>query len=155
VPETNVTWHDTYIRQYKNVDISVAVAIDGGLVTPVLFNTENMKLSQISTSVKALAEKARAGKLQPNEYEGGSFTISNLGMYGVKEFSAIVNPPQGCILAVGAGEKRMVVKNDKPEIAAIMTATLSVDHRSVDGALGAQFLKSFKKYIENPVLTLI
>lgn len=155
VPEANVTWHDTYIRQYKNVDISVAVAIDGGLVTPVLFNTESMKLSQISTSVKALAEKARAGKLQPNEYEGGSFTISNLGMYGVKEFSAIVNPPQGCILAVGAGEKRVIVKNDKSEIATIMTATLSVDHRSVDGALGAQFLKSLKKYIENPVLTLV
>lgn len=155
VPETNVTWHDSYIRQHKNVDISVAVAIDGGLVTPILFNTENMKLSQIATSVKVLAEKARAGKLQPSEYEGGSFTISNLGMYGVKEFSAIVNPPQGCILAVGAGEKRMIVRNDKPEIATIMTVTLSVDHRSVDGALGAQFLKSFKKYIENPVLTLV
>ncbi len=155
VPEANVTWHDTYIRQYRNVDISVAVAIDGGLVTPVLCYTENMKLSEISTSVKALAEKARAGKLQPHEYEGGSFTVSNLGMYGIKEFSAIVNPPQGCILAVGAGEKRIIVKNDKPEVATIMTVTLSVDHRSVDGALGAQFLKFFKKYIENPVLTLV
>lgn len=155
VPEANVTWHDTYIRQYKNVDISVAVAIDGGLVTPVLCYTENMKLSEISTSVKALAEKARAGKLQPHEYEGGSFTVSNLGMYGIKEFSAILNPPQGCILAVGAGEKRIIVKNDKPEVATIMTVTLSVDHRSVDGALGAQFLKIFKKYIENPVLTLV
>ncbi|HCU06250.1 MAG TPA: pyruvate dehydrogenase complex dihydrolipoamide acetyltransferase [Holosporales bacterium] len=155
VPEINVTWHDTYIRQYRNIDISVAVAIDGGLVTPVLCNTENMKLSEISTSVKALAEKARAGKLQPHEYEGGSFTVSNLGMYGVKEFSAIVNPPQGCILAVGAGEKRVIVKNDKPAVATIMTVTLSVDHRSVDGALGAQFLKSFKKYIEHPVLTLV
>jgi pyruvate dehydrogenase E2 component (dihydrolipoamide acetyltransferase) len=155
VPEANVTWHDTYIRQYKNVDISVAVAIDGGLVTPVLFNTEHMKLSEISSSVKALAEKARAGKLQPHEYEGGSFTLSNLGMYGVKAFSAIVNPPQGCILAVGAGEKRMIVKDDKPTVATVMTVTLSVDHRSIDGALGAKFLKSFKQYIENPVLILV
>lgn len=155
VPETNVTWHDTYIRHYKHIDISIAVAIDGGLVTPVLFNTENMTLSEISTTVKALAEKARSGKLQPHEYEGGSFTVSNLGMYGVTEFSAIVNPPQGCILAVGAGEKRLIVKNEQAVIATVMTVTLSVDHRSVDGALGAQFLKCFKKYIENPVLILV
>lgn len=155
VPKVNATWHDSYIRYYKNVDISVAVAIDGGLVTPILFNAEKLSLSDISTQVKALAEKARAGKLQPREYEGGTFTISNLGMYGVKSFSAIINPPQGCILAVGAGEKRMIVKNDEPKIATVMTVTLSVDHRTVDGALGAEFLQSFKKYVENPVLALV
>ncbi|MBP9753120.1 MAG: pyruvate dehydrogenase complex dihydrolipoamide acetyltransferase [Proteobacteria bacterium] len=155
VPKMNVTWHDTHLRYYKNADISVAVAIDGGLVTPIIFNANTLSFSDISKTTKTLIEKARLGKLQPQEYEGGTFTLSNLGMFGVKNFGAIINPPQGAILAVGASEKRMIVKDDKPVIATIMSVTLSVDHRSVDGALGAEFLKHFKNYIENPIMLFI
>jgi pyruvate dehydrogenase E2 component (dihydrolipoamide acetyltransferase) len=155
VPQANVTWHDSFLRFHKQTDISIAVAIDGGLVTPIVFNAEQLSVVDIAKTVKSLVQKARDGKLKPTDYEGGTFTISNLGMYGIKHFNAIVNPPQGCILAVGAGEKRVVVKDDKTHIATIMTVTLSVDHRSVDGALGAEFLKVFKKYVENPVLLFI
>lgn len=155
VPQTNVTWHDSFLRYHKQTDISIAVAIDGGLVTPIVFNAEQLSIAEISTTVKSLVQKARDGKLKPTDYEGGTFTLSNLGMFGVKQFNAIINPPQGCILAVGAGEKRIIVKDEKPHVATIMTATLSVDHRSVDGALGATFLKVFKKYVENPVLLFI
>lgn len=155
VPSSNVTWHDSYMRYYRSADISVAVAIDGGLVTPIIFSAEKQSLVDISKNMKVLADKARQGKLQPPEYEGGSFTLSNLGMFGVKQFGAIINPPQGCILAVGAGEKRVVVKNDHPTVATVMTVTLSVDHRSVDGALGAQFLSIFKQYIENPISIIV
>lgn len=155
VPHTNVTWHDSFVRYHKQTDISIAVAIDGGLVTPIVFNAEQLSIQDISKTAKALIEKARDGKLKPIDYEGGTFTLSNLGMFGIKQFNAIVNPPQGCILAVGAGEKRIVVKNDKPHVATVMTMTLSVDHRSVDGTLGAEFLKVFKKYVEKPVLLFI
>jgi pyruvate dehydrogenase E2 component (dihydrolipoamide acetyltransferase) len=155
VPHANVTWHETYLRYYKTCDISMAVAIEGGLVTPIIFGVENLSITEIAQKTKALIEKARLGKLQPQEYEGGSFSISNLGMFGIKNFQAIINPPQGCILAVGSGEKRVVVKNNTQTIATVMSVSLSVDHRSVDGALGAKFLQALKKYIENPILMFV
>ncbi|MBY0463019.1 MAG: pyruvate dehydrogenase complex dihydrolipoamide acetyltransferase [Alphaproteobacteria bacterium] len=151
VPEANVTWHETYVRQYNNSDISVAVAVDGGLVTPVIRASEQKSVIELSAEMKSLATRARAGKLMPEEYQGGSFSLSNLGMYGVKSFSAIINPPQACILAVGAGEERAVVKNGQITIATIMNCTLSVDHRAVDGAIGARFLAAFKSLLENPL----
>lgn len=155
VPEANVAWMDTHIRQFQASDVSVAVAIDGGLVTPVVRSANLKALKDISTEVKVLADKARAGKLAPEEYQGGSFTISNLGMYGIKQFSAIINPPQACILAVGAGEQRAVVKEGEIKIATVMSCTLSADHRAVDGAVGAQFLEAFKGFIEDPLSLLI
>jgi len=151
VPDANVTFHDTFIRKYANADISVAVALDGGLVTPIIKDAGSKSLSAISATMKSLAEKARAGKLQPEEFQGGSFCISNLGMYGVDQFQAIINPPQACILAVGAGKETVVVKKGEMKIATLMTCTLSVDHRAVDGALGAAFLKKLKELLENPV----
>ena len=151
VPEANVTFHDTYVRQYANADVAVAVAIDGGLVTPLIRAAEQKSVLDISLEMRALAEKARAGKLTPEDYQGGSFSLSNLGMYGVKSFSAIINPPQACILAVGAGEQRAVVKNGQISIATVMNCTLSVDHRAVDGAIGAKFLGAFKALIESPL----
>ncbi|MBM3951653.1 MAG: pyruvate dehydrogenase complex dihydrolipoamide acetyltransferase [Rhodospirillales bacterium] len=155
VPAANATWTDAAIRLYRNVDISVAVATPLGLITPVIRRADAKGLAEISREMKALAEKARAGKLTPAEYEGGGFTISNLGMYGIKSFSAIINPPQSCILAVGAGEQRPVVKNGALAIATVMTCTLSVDHRSVDGAVGAEFLAAFKPMIEDPTTMLL
>jgi pyruvate dehydrogenase E2 component (dihydrolipoamide acetyltransferase) len=149
-PAVNSTFHDNFIRQYHNVDIAVAVAIDGGLVTPIVANANEKSLSQISLEIKSLAERAKAGKLLPEEYQGGGFTVSNLGMYGVKHFAAIINPPQTCILAVGAGKQVPIVKNDEIIIANLMSCTLSTDHRAVDGALGAQFLQTLKDLIENP-----
>jgi len=154
VPMVNVSWTDKAMRQLNNVDISIAVATEGGLITPIIRNADRKGLTEISIETKVLANKARDGKLTPEEYQGGSFTISNLGMYGVKEFSAIINQPQSCILAVGAGEKRAVVKKDTLSIATMMSCTLSVDHRAVDGALGAQYLQAFKSLIEDP-LTMI
>ena len=154
VPMVNVSWTDKAMRQLNNVDISIAVATEGGLITPIIRNADRKGLTEISIETKVLANKARDGKLTPEEYQGGSFTISNLGMYGVKEFSAIINQPQSCILAVGAGEKRAVVKKDALSIATMMSCTLSVDHRAVDGALGAQYLQAFKSLIEDP-LTMI
>ncbi len=155
VPEANAAWHDTVIRQYHSADVAVAVAIDGGLVTPILRSAETKSITALSTEIKALAEKARAGKLVPEEYQGGTFTLSNLGMFGITNFSAILNPPQACILAVGAGEKRPIVKDDKIIIATMMTCTLSVDHRAVDGAVGARFLSAFKSLIEDPLALLV
>ena len=155
VPEANAAWHDTVIRQYHSADVAVAVAIDGGLVTPILRSAETKSITALSTEIKALAEKARAGKLVPEEYQGGTFTLSNLGMFGITNFSAILNPPQACILAVGAGEKRPIVKDDKITIATMMTCTLSVDHRAVDGAVGARFLSVFKSLIEDPLSLLV
>ena len=155
VPEANAAWHDTVIRQYHSADVAVAVAIDGGLVTPILRSAETKSITALSTEIKALAEKARAGKLVPEEYQGGTFTLSNLGMFGITNFSAILNPPQACILAVGAGEKRPIVKDDKITIATMMTCTLSVDHRAVDGAVGARFLSAFKNLIEDPLALLV
>ncbi len=151
-PAANASWYDDAIVNYTNVDVSVAVATDGGLITPIVKNADQKTLAQISTEMKALAARARAGKLQPEEYQGGGFSISNLGMYGIKTFSAIINPPQACILAVGAGEKKLVLREGAPKEINVMTVTLSVDHRAVDGALGAEWLQLFKKYIENPVL---
>ena len=155
VPAANATWTDTAIRVYRNVDISVAVATPLGLITPVIRRADTKGLAEISREMKTLAERARAGKLMPEEYTGGGFTISNLGMYGIKSFSAIINPPQSCILAVGAGEQRPVVRKGALAIATVMTCTLSVDHRSVDGAVGAEFLAAFKPMIEDPTTMLL
>ena len=155
VPEANSSWGNDAIKMYNNVDVSVAVAIDGGLITPVIKNADQKDIITISKEMKDLATRARAGKLVPEEYQGGGFSISNLGMYGIKNFNAIINPPQSCILAVGASFKIPVVAGDKIEIATIMNASLSCDHRVVDGAVGANFLASFKKYIESPILMFV
>ena len=155
VPKANASWENENTRYFKNTDISVAVAIEGGLITPIVKNVETKGLLQISNDMKILAEKAKEGKLLPEEYVGGSFSISNLGMYGIKEFAAVINPPQGCILAIGSGEQRTVVINNQIEIATMMTVTLSCDHRVVDGAVGAEFLSQFKVFIENPSLLLL
>ena len=155
VPAANASWTDTAIRQFNTVDISVAVATPSGLITPIVKNADHKGLAVISNEMKALAAKARDGKLLPHEFQGGGFTISNLGMYGIKEFSAIINPPQGAILAVGAGEQRPVVKNGALAIATIMSVTLSVDHRAIDGAVGAEFLAAFKPLIEDPLSMLL
>ena len=151
----NASWENENTKYFNNTDISVAVAIEGGLITPIVKNVQSKGLLEISMDMKDLANKAKDGKLQPEEYLGGSFSISNLGMYGIKEFSAVINPPQGCILAVGSGEKRTIVINDEISIATIMTITLSCDHRVVDGAVGAEFLSEFKNFIENPSLMLL
>lgn len=150
VPAANASWTDDAILLYKNIDVSVAVATPNGLITPILKGADKKSLTQISTEMKDLAARARDGKLNPTEFMGGGFTVSNLGMFGVKEFAAIINPPQSCILAVGAGEQRAVVKNGQLAIATVMTCTLSVDHRSVDGSVGAEFLAAFKPIIEKP-----
>ena len=155
VPKANASWENENTKYFNNTDISVAVAIEGGLITPIVKNVQSKGLLEISMDMKDLANKAKDGKLQPEEYLGGSFSISNLGMYGIKEFSAVINPPQGCILAVGSGEKRAIVINDEISIATIMTVTLSCDHRVVDGAVGAEFLSEFKNFIENPSLMLL
>lgn len=154
VPEANAAWMDTHIRQFTRADVSVAVALEGGLVTPVVRGVEYKTVRQLSQEIKNLAERARAGQLLPHEYQGGGFTVSNLGMYGIKEFSAIINPPQACILAIGAGEKRAIVSEDQVKIATVMTCTLSADHRAVDGAVGARFLAAFKEYMEHPISLL-
>lgn len=155
VPEANASWAEDHVKVYSQVDVSVAVAIEGGLVTPIIRAADQKSLGSISAEMKSLAKKARDGKLKPEEFQGGTVSVSNLGMYGIKEFSAVINPPQGCILAVGAGSKQAIV-TDTGDIkaATIMTCTLSVDHRVVDGAVGSEFLSAFKKYIENPVLML-
>ncbi|MEI7494256.1 MAG: pyruvate dehydrogenase complex dihydrolipoamide acetyltransferase [Alphaproteobacteria bacterium] len=154
-PNANVTFHGDYVRRYTQADVCVAVAIDGGLVTPIVKAANLKSLNEISLEVKDLAEKARAGKLPPEAYQSGSFTISNLGMYGIKHFDAIINPPQACILAVGAGEQRAVVRNGNIAAANMVTLTLSLDHRALDGAVGAAFLKALKGYIENPLSLLM
>ena len=155
VPKANASWENENTRYFKNTDISVAVAIDGGLITPIIKNVEIKGLLEISYEMKTLAKKAKEGKLRPEDYIGGSFSISNLGMFGIKEFSAVINPPQGCILAIGAGEQRAIVTNNQISIATIMTVTLSCDHRVVDGAVGAEYLSKFKEFIENPSLMLL
>ncbi|MBT5264086.1 MAG: pyruvate dehydrogenase complex dihydrolipoamide acetyltransferase [Rhodospirillaceae bacterium] len=155
VPEANASWTDEATRMYQSADISVAVAIEGGLITPVVRGAQNKGLAEIAAEMKELAAKARDGKLMPEEYQGGTFSISNLGMFGVKEFAAVINPPQGAILAVGAGEQRPVVKDGALAIATVMSCTLSVDHRAVDGAVGAQFLAAFKTLIEDPLTMLL
>jgi pyruvate dehydrogenase E2 component (dihydrolipoamide acetyltransferase) len=151
-PTCNVSWYDDAIIQYQNVDLSIAVATDGGLITPIIRNADQKSLPQISTEMKDLAARARANKLKPEEFQGGGFSISNLGMYGVKTFQAIVNPPQACILAVGAGAPKLVMKHGAVQTVNVMELTLSVDHRAVDGALGAEYLQALKRYIEQPIL---
>jgi pyruvate dehydrogenase E2 component (dihydrolipoamide acetyltransferase) len=155
VPAANAMWTDAAIRQFTRVDVSVAVATPNGLITPVIKDAASKGLATIATEIKDLAGRAREGKLKPEEYTGGGFTISNLGMFGVKSFSAIINPPQACILAVGAGEKRPVVKGEALAIATVMSCTLSVDHRAVDGAVGAEFLAAFKKLVEDPLTMML
>jgi pyruvate dehydrogenase E2 component (dihydrolipoamide acetyltransferase) len=153
--DANVMWMGDAMRHFNTVDMSVAVAIDGGLVTPIIKNAELKTLSQISSEMRDLAVRAREGKLKPEEFQGGTFSLSNLGMYGIDEFGAIINPPQAGILAVGAGVEQPVVKEGVVSVATIMTATLSVDHRAIDGAVGARLLGNFKKFIENPVRMLV
>ncbi|MQT77657.1 2-oxo acid dehydrogenase subunit E2, partial [Pseudomonas helleri] len=155
VPAMNVTWTDTALRQYHEADVCVAVSTDTGLITPVVRNAGGKALSQISADVAKLAGRARDGRLRPEEYQGGSFTISNLGMFGVEQFSAIINPPHAAILAVGATQQKPVVEDGELKAGAVMRCTLSVDHRAVDGALAAQWLAVFKGLMENPLGMLI
>ena len=155
VPDANVTWTEGAMLKHKQSDIGVAVSIPGGLITPIIRQAETKGLAAISNEMKDLAARARDGKLKPEEYQGGTFSVSNLGMYGIKSFAAVINPPQGAILAVGAGEQRPVVKQGALAIATVMTCTLSVDHRVVDGAIGAEFLAAFRKLIEDPLTMLL
>ena len=155
VPAANASWTGDGIKRYHTADISVAVAIDGGLITPVIRDAGGKGLEAISSEMKDLALRAREGKLMPEEYQGGTFSISNLGMFGIKQFDAVINPPQGAIMAVGAGEQRPVVRNGALAVATVMSVTLSVDHRVVDGAVGAELLAAFKKLIEDPMTMLL
>ena len=154
-PDVNGYFEAEGCRYFSSADICVAVAVDGGLVTPVLHHVESLGLAEISRKTADLASRARSGTLDPSEYAGGSFTISNLGMFGIREFAAVINPPQSAILAVGAGEQRPVVKNGELAVATVMSVTLSADHRIVDGALGAKWLQAFKRAIEQPVTMLL
>jgi pyruvate dehydrogenase E2 component (dihydrolipoamide acetyltransferase) len=154
-PEVNASYTEEAIIQYDDVDISVAVAIPDGLITPIIRKADQLGLAAISQQMKDLGARAKSGKLKTEEFQGGGFSISNLGMFGTPEFSAIINPPQACILAVGAGEKRPVVKNDTLAIATMMTCTLSCDHRVVDGALGAEFMATLKRIIEDPLSLML
>ena len=155
VPEVNSSWTENAILRHKHADVGVAVALDFGLITPIVFGANEKGLAAISNEVKSLAERARAKKLKPQEYEGGSFAISNLGMMGIKNFTAVINPPHAGILAVGAGEQRAIVIDGKVEVATVMTVTMSCDHRVIDGATGARFLQIFKQYIEEPAAMLL
>jgi pyruvate dehydrogenase E2 component (dihydrolipoamide acetyltransferase) len=156
IPQANVVWAQDRILQMTSSDVAVAVSVEGGLFTPVIFDSEKKTLSSLSSEIKDLASRARKKKLSPNEYQGGSFAISNLGMMGVENFDAVINPPHGSILAVGAGTKKPIVKEDGAISAAtIMSLTLSVDHRAIDGALGAEFLARITHYLENPLTMLV
>jgi len=155
VPEANVSWTGAGMLKHRHSDVGVAVALPGGLITPIIRNAETKSLSFTSTEMNELAARARARKLKPDEYQGGTTSVSNLGMYGIKDFTAVINPPQATILAVGVGEERAVVRNGKIEAAQIMSCTLSCDHRAVDGALGAVLISAFKALIENPVMMLV
>lgn len=155
VPEANSSWYDDAILIYNNIDIAMAVAIDGGLITPIIRNADQKSVQAISIETKQLVKKAREGNLALEEFQGGSFSISNLGMYGIDNFSAIINPPQSCILAVARAVEKPIVEHGQIKIAHMMNVTLSSDHRSVDGAVGAEFLKALRHYIENPILNII
>ena len=155
VPEANAAWSDQAILRFHHADIAVAVSVPGGLITPIVKKAETKGLALISNTMRELSTKARAGQLKPEEYTGGTFSVSNLGMYGIRDFAAVLNPPQGCILAVGAGEKRPVVTDQAIDVATIMTCTLSIDHRVIDGVIGAQFLAVFKKLVEDPLSMLL
>jgi pyruvate dehydrogenase E2 component (dihydrolipoyllysine-residue acetyltransferase) len=155
VPAANAVWAEDRVLRFKNAEVGVAVAIDGGLFTPVIRRADEKTLSTISNEMKDFAGRARAKKLKPEEYQGGVTSVSNLGMFGIKHFTAVINPPQSTILAVGAGEKRVVVKDNAPAVVQMMTATLSCDHRVLDGALGAELIAAFKSLIENPMGMLV
>src|SRR5579883_232473 len=155
VPAANASWREEAIILWQRADIAMAVALDDGLITPIIRGADLKGLQQIAAETKDLAQRARAGKLKLEEFQGGTFSISNLGMYGVREFAAVINPPHGCILAVGAGAPRPVVKNGQLAVATVMTCTLSCDHRAVDGAVGAQFLAAFKRLIDEPARMLL
>ena len=155
VPDSNVSWTEAGLLKHKHSDIGVAVALPGGLITPIIRNAEAKSLSAISNEMKDLAARARARKLKPQEYQGGTSSVSNLGMFGIKDFTAVINPPQSTILAVGTGEERAVVRGGKIEAAQVMSVTMSCDHRAVDGALGAVLIGAFKALIENPVMMLV
>lgn len=155
VPDANVTWTEAAMLKHRASDVGVAVSIPGGLITPVIRKAETKTLSVISNEMKDLAARAKARKLSPTEYQGGTTAISNLGMFGIKEFAAIINPPHASILAVGAGSQRAIVRDGQVVVANQMTVTLSVDHRAVDGALGAQLLGAFKDLIEKPMSLLV
>jgi pyruvate dehydrogenase E2 component (dihydrolipoamide acetyltransferase) len=154
-PDVNASWTDTAILRHKDADVGVAVALDFGLITPIVFKAQTKGLVEISSEVKSLAARAKDKKLKPNEYEGGGFSVSNLGMFGIKNFTAVINPPQSCIMAVGAGEERAIIKDGKVEAATLMTVTMSCDHRVVDGATGAKFLQTFRQFIEEPASMLL
>jgi len=154
-PDVNASWTDVAILKHKHADIGIAVDLNPGLITPIVFKAEAKGLIEISNEVKSLAERAKAKKLKPQEYEGGAFSISNLGMFGIKEFTAIINPPQSAILAVGAGEERAVIRDGKVIAATIMSVTMSCDHRIIDGATGARYLQTLKIYIEEPASMLL
>ena len=155
IPNTNVSWTEGGMLKHKHSDIGVAVAMPGGLITPIIRKAETKSLSTISGEMKDFAARARARKLKPEEYQGGTTAVSNLGMYGIKDFTAVINPPHATILAVGTSEERAVVRNGKIEAAHIMSVTLSCDHRAVDGALGAELIGAFKMLIENPVMMMV
>jgi pyruvate dehydrogenase E2 component (dihydrolipoamide acetyltransferase) len=154
VPGVNSSWTETALLRHRHADVGVAVALDAGLITPIVAKAETKSLAAISNEVKDLAARAKTKKLKPSEFEGGTFAISNLGMYGIRAFTAVINPPHAAILAVGAGEQRAVVRNGALAVATVMTVQLSCDHRVIDGALGATWLEAFKAYLENPVTML-
>ncbi|PBC20889.1 MULTISPECIES: pyruvate dehydrogenase complex dihydrolipoamide acetyltransferase [unclassified Mesorhizobium] len=155
VPDANASWTESAMVKHKHADVGVAVSIPGGLITPIIRHADEKTLSTISNEMKDLASRARSRKLKPEEYQGGTTAVSNLGMFGIKDFAAVINPPHATILAVGAGEERAVVKNGEIKIATVMSVTLSTDHRAVDGALGAELLVTFKRLIENPMGMLV
>ena len=155
VPDCNVSWTEAGMVKHRHSDVGVAVAMPGGLITPIIRNAESKSLSTISNEMKDLAARARTRKLKPQEYQGGTTSVSNLGMYGISHFTAVINPPQSTILAVGASEERAVVRNGKIEAAHIMSVTLSCDHRAIDGALGAELIGAFRRLIENPVMMMV
>jgi pyruvate dehydrogenase E2 component (dihydrolipoamide acetyltransferase) len=155
VPEANVSWTESAMLRHKHSDIGVAVALPFGLITPIIRQAEIKSISAISNEMKELAARARAKKLKPNEYQGGATSVSNLGMFGIKDFTAVINPPQSSILAVGTGEERAVVRGGQIVAATMMSVTLSCDHRAIDGALGAELITAFKKLIENPVMMVV
>ena len=154
-PDVNASWTDAAILHHKHADVGIAVDLNPGLITPIIFKAETKGLVEISNEVKSLAERAKDKKLKPAEYEGGGFSISNLGMFGIRQFTALINPPQSAILAVGAGEERAVVRDGKVLAATIMTLTMSCDHRVIDGATGARFLQTLKVFIEEPASMLL
>jgi pyruvate dehydrogenase E2 component (dihydrolipoamide acetyltransferase) len=154
-PAANVSWTDDALLQYERADVSVAVATPNGLITPIIKDAAHKSLKDISNEMKSLASKARDGKLKPAEFQGGTISVSNLGMFGIKEFGAIINPPQASILAIGAGEQRAIVKDGLIKTATVMTVTMSIDHRAIDGSVGAEFLQVFKKLLEAPMSLIL